>query len=115
MQRARLMCHWATAQAHGGHDELECVASPVTVDVLLALRGSATVQSESSATGSHLEVKPGRAKAQGRGISVFKLRLHIFKSKRCHKSSNIAMFIHFEETLLMVLPFIYNFTVIMLK
>jgi len=90
------------------------------VDVLLAMRGSTTVQCESSAAGSHLEVKPdselpASARAQGRGISVFKLRLRIFKSKRCHKSSNIAMFIHFEEILLMVLPLIYNFTVIMLK
>ncbi len=40
----------------------------------------------------------------GRGISIFKLRLHIFKSKPCHRSSNIAMFIDFDKILLLMLP-----------
>ena len=40
----------------------------------------------------------------GRGISIFKLRLHIFKSESCHRSSNIAMFIDFDKILLLMLP-----------
>ena len=51
----------------------------------------------------------------GRGIGIFKLRLHIFKSKPCHRSTNIAMFIDFDEILLLLLPLICNFNVIILN
>ena len=100
--------------AHGRHNELlECAASPVDVLLALGLRGRAAVLSQ--AAGQDLEFKPdseSKYLAPVPRAGRFKLRLHIFKSKPCHKSCNVHPL---REAILLMLPLIYNFNVTVLN